>query len=122
MMRVPLRVVRYVLIVAAGLVAVRAQPKLVPARIIDEPLWNYPLKAERAGIRRGEARAMVSVGEAGQLLDFLITGASHVAFAEALVEALPKMRFAPARWRGEPTVVRMPFVVYFRQEGTIASL
>src|SRR5438045_3435773 len=83
-----------------------AQPKVVPPRVIDEPVWSYPLAAERAAVRHGEARALVSISEEGELVDFLVIGCTHHAFAEAVVEALPKFRFAPAKVRGEPTAVR----------------
>jgi TonB family protein len=99
-----------------------AQSQLVSPRVIDEPMWTYPLKAAQAGVREGEARAIVSISEEGVLLDFMIVGCTHLAFAEELVKALPKYRFAPARLRGEPTTVRMPLSFFFKQEGTIASL
>jgi TonB family protein len=99
-----------------------AQPKLSPARVIDEPTWSYPLKAQRAGVRQGEARALLSISDEGELLDFLVVGCTHIAFAEEVAGALPKIRFAPAKLRGEPTTVRMPVSFYFQQEGTIASL
>jgi TonB family protein len=100
----------------------RAQAKVVPARVVDEPVWTYPLQAERAGVREGEALALLSISDEGELLDFLVVGCTHVAFAEAVASALPKYRFAPARVRGEPTTVRMPLTFHFRQEGTITSL
>jgi TonB family protein len=97
-------------------------PPVVAPRIVEEPVWVYPYKAERAGLRRGEARAMLSISEQGELLDFLVIGSTHVAFAEEVVAAMPQLRFSPPKVRGEPATVRMPFSFYFQQEGTIASL
>jgi TonB family protein len=97
------------------------QPKMVSPRVIDEPVWAYPLKAVEAGVREGEARAIVSISEEGALLDFMVVGCTHGAFAEEVAKALPKYRFTPARLRGEPTTVRMPLSFYFKQEGTITS-
>jgi TonB family protein len=99
-----------------------APPPVVAPRVIDEPIWVYPHKAERVGLRRGEARAMLSISDQGELLDFLVIGCTHVAFAEEVVAAMPQLRFSPAKVRGEPATVRMPFSFYFQQEGTIASL
>lgn len=99
----------------------RAQLKVVSPQVVDEPLWVYPPQAERAGVREGEARALLSISEQGELLDFMVVGCTHLAFADAVAAALPKYRFKPARVRGEPTTVRLPLSFYFKQEGTITS-
>lgn len=98
-----------------------APPKVVSPRVIDEPIWSYPVQAERAGVREGEALAMLSISEEGQLLDFMVLGASHLAFADEVAKSLPKIRFSPAKLRGEPATVRLPLSFYFKQEGTITS-
>src|ERR1043165_724780 len=75
-----------VLLCAATVTPTRAQPKVVPARVIEEPVWIFPLKAERAGLRYGEVRALLSISEEGALLDFLVLGSTHLAFAEEVAD------------------------------------
>ncbi len=48
---------------------------------------------------------LVSISEEGQVLDFVVLGYTHPAFAQEVVSALPKLRFIPARVRGEPATV-----------------
>jgi periplasmic protein TonB len=100
----------------------RAQQELVHPRVIGGPVLNYPLAAKRAAMRQGEARALVSISEEGELLDFMVIGCTHLAFAEVIAQALPKYRFVPAKLRGEPTPVRMSLTFFFKQEGAIVSL
>lgn len=94
---------------------------VVPPKLIDQPEWPFPLAAERAGLRSGEVQAVISLSDRGELLDFILLGASHPAFAAQLAQMLPEYRFAPARIRGEPMPVRMPVKFSFRQEGAMVS-
>jgi TonB family protein len=112
----------FALTVAGASAAGAAPSAVVPVRVTDEPVWVYPPKAEQAGIRHGEARAVVSVSEEGELLDFIVIGCTHPAFAEEVAASLPKYRFAPAKIRGEPTTVRMPLSFFFQQQGTVVSV
>ena len=100
----------------------QAQPKTVRPRVVDEPVWSYPVAADRAGVHQGEARALVSISEQGRVVDFVLIGCTHRAFAEAVAEALPQYRFSPAKVRGEPATVRVPLSFYFKQEGRITSI
>ena len=100
----------------------RAQPNLVPPRVISQPVLDYPLAAKRRAVRQGEARALLSISEEGVLLDFMVIGCTHLAFAEAIAQALPEYRFSPAKLRGESTPVRMTLTFFFRLEGTIVTL
>lgn len=103
-------------------IAARANdiPTIAP-RVIDEPVWQYPLAAERAGVWRGEVQALLSIDSTGALVDFLVLASSHPVFAGEVAKALPHYRFAPARVRGEPRAARMPVTFRFQQEGGMIS-
>ncbi len=113
--------VRGVSLLSSVLTLRGAQPQVTPPRVIDEPVWVFPPAAEHAGLRSGEARALLSISEEGQLLDFLVIGCTHLAFAEEVAGAVPKLRFTPAKVRGEPATVRLPLTFYFERSGTITS-
>lgn len=93
---------------------------IVP-KVIDEPVWIYPVAAERAGVWRGEVEALLSISDTGELVDFLVLGCSHPVFASEVARSLPHYRFAPARVRGEPRATRMPVTFRFQQEGGMIS-
>jgi TonB family protein len=97
-------------------------PDVVKPRVLEEPVWAYPLAAERDSVDHGEARAVLSLDEEGRLTDFLLVGCTHPAFAEAVANSLPEYRFAPARVHGEPAPVRMPVTFWFQQEGRVVSM
>ena len=102
--------------------AMAAELRTIGPRVIDEPVWTYPLAADRAGVRHGEAHAVLSLSVTGELVDFLVVGCSHLAFADALAEALPDYKFAPAMVRGEPRPVRLLVKFDFQKGGTIGSI
>jgi len=102
--------------------AMAAELRTIGPRVIDEPVWTYPLAADRAGVRHGEAHAVLSLSATGELVDFLVVGCTHPAFAEALAEALPEYKFAPAMVRGEPRPVRLLVKFDFQKGGTIGSI
>jgi TonB family protein len=110
----------WALLLASGVVA--AEPRVIPPRVVDEPTWVYPLEAEQAGVREGQVTVILSLGEGGELTDFLIARWTHQAFAKAVAEALPAFRFTAARVRNEPTPVRMPVTFFFQQRGAVVSL
>ena len=99
-----------------------AELTTIKPRVIDEPVWKFPPAADHAGLRQGEAQAVLSLSRTGELLDFLVVGASHPAFAEAVAEALPEYKFAPAIVRREPRPVRWLVQFDFQKGGTVGSI
>lgn len=98
-----------------------AEAGTVPAKVIDEPVWTFPLAAERDGHFSGEVTAMVALDEEGHLTDWLVLRYTHPAFRDAVAAALPRHRFAPGRSRGEPAPVRMQMSFSFQKSGALVS-
>jgi TonB family protein len=100
----------------------QSEPRVISPRVIDEPVWAYPPEAAQAGLREGEARAVLSINEEGKLTDFIVVGWTHPAFGYAVANALPSYRFKPALVRSEPSSVRMPVTFFFEQRGAVVSM
>jgi TonB family protein len=110
------------LLLAAAASGRGAELRTVGPRVIDEPVWVFPPAADYAGLRQGGAQAVLSLSRMGELLDFLVVGCSHPAFAQAVAEALPDYKFTPAIVRGEPRPVRLLVKFDFQKGGTVGSI
>jgi TonB family protein len=74
-----------------------------------EPI--FPPHLLQIGINRGRARVAVDTDANGKLVEWLVLGYTHQAFADAAVVAIKQWKFEPARLRGEPagTIVDLDF-------------
>lgn len=110
------------LTLSLGVNARASSPAIEPPRVIEQPVWNYPLEAARELIYEGHTRVLVTISEEGQLLDFIVLGFTHPSFAQEVVSAMPRFRFLPARVRGEPSTTRLPITFHFEQQGNVVSM
>jgi TonB family protein len=97
------------------------ESEYVAPRIIDEPVWSYPLGAERDGLYSGDVSVVLSIDAEGHVTDWLVLQFTHPAFSQNVVANLPQYRFAPARARGEPVPVRTIMNFNFHKGGAIVS-
>jgi TonB family protein len=78
-----------------------------PLRIEQTVEAQFPHALSLTHLTSGEARVVVNVDADGKLVDCLVTGYTHKAFADEAVGALNRWRFnAPTR-AGKPVSVRV---------------
>lgn len=105
-----------------GASALASEPAIEPPRVIEQPMWNYPHAAASEFVFQGHARVLVSISEEGEVLDFIVLGFTHPAFAQEVVSSMSHFRFLPARVRGEPAATRIPITFNFEQQGNVVSM
>lgn len=114
-----------------GAFAVALLPAAIGARIASEEdagiainqssVLAYPPMMLYNAIYYGEARVVISIDENGQLTDYLITGYTNEAFAEAAVGALKRWSYEPARTNGQARASRADVLFVFRDKGVIVQ-
>lgn len=73
------------------------------------------------GVDSGEVRAAISVDSDGNLKDCLITAYTTPEFADAVLAALKRWRYHPAKANGRPTASCSDLLVEFRSEGVVVQ-
>jgi TonB family protein len=91
-------------------------------RIIQTVETNFPPGLLMDGIREGRVRAVLHVDENGKLLDCLVTGFTHEAFARELLTQMSGWQFEPARQRGETVSARAEVMFAFEARGQVISV
>lgn len=81
----------------------------------------YPPMMLYNAIYYGEARVVISVDENGKLTDYLVTGYTNEAFAEAAVGALKRWSYESARANGQARASRADVLFIFRDRGVIVQ-
>jgi TonB family protein len=81
----------------------------------------YPPMMLYNAIYYGEARVVISVDENGKLTDYLVTGYTNEAFAEAAVGALRRWSYESARANGRARTSRADVLFIFRDRGVIVQ-
>ncbi len=79
----------------------------------------YPVSMMAEGIYSGEVRAVISVDAEGNLSDWLVTGYTQKAFADAAASALQQWKYEPTIVAGRPRASRADILFKFRSEGVI---
>lgn len=93
-----------------------------PLRIIQTTDPQFPSRLLQEGVREGAVRAVLHVDADGQLLDCLITGVTHPAFASELLGHVRSWRFEPSHQRGEPIGARVEATFTFEARGQVVSV
>lgn len=81
----------------------------------------YPSKLVDEGVDSGEVRAAISVDRDGNLKDCLITAYTMPEFADAVLAALKRWRYHPAKANGAPTASRSDLLFEFRNHGVVVQ-
>jgi TonB family protein len=79
----------------------------------------FPSSMIGEGVYSGEASAVISVDADGKLVDWLITGFTHQAFADAASQALKRWKYQPAVVRGHRRASSADILFEFRTEGVV---
>lgn len=90
-----------------------------PMRVIQTDSVVFPRRVLDLGIHRGYAMVTVQVDEHGKLADYLVTGYTHEAFAEASVAALKRWKYEPAWLNGEPRGATWDLTFNFESQGLV---
>ncbi|AOS45066.1 Gram-negative bacterial tonB protein [Lacunisphaera limnophila] len=80
---------------------------------------TYPASMMGEGIYSGEVRAVISVDAEGNLSDWLVTGYTQPAFAEAASAAIQRWKYEPTLVDGRARASRADILFEFRLEGVI---
>lgn len=81
----------------------------------------YPPMMLYNAIYSGEVSAVISVDEKGVLTDYLVTGYTDQAFADAAVMALKRWNYKPARVMGRARSSRADVLFQFKDQGVIVQ-
>lgn len=81
----------------------------------------YPPAMLADAIFSGEVRAVISVDAEGKLTDWLVTGYTQRAFAEAAAAALQRWKYQPATVRGVRRASRAHILFEFRTQGVVVQ-
>lgn len=81
----------------------------------------YPQKMLGDAVYSGEVRIVISVDENGKLTDCLVTGYTQQAFAEAVVAAIQRWHYEPAKVNGRRRPSRADLQFEFRDKGVIVQ-
>jgi len=100
---------------------------------LERPDYNAGIAIEQVGvlvyppmmlynaIYSGEVSAVISVDAKGALTDFLVTGYTDKAFADAAAVALKRWIYTPARVNGRATSSRADVLFMFKDQGVIVQ-
>lgn len=77
----------------------------------------YPASMMVEGIYSGEVRAVISVTAEGKLSDWLVTGYTQKAFADAAAAAIQRWKYEPTMVNGHARASRADILFEFRLEG-----
>ena len=81
----------------------------------------YPTLMLYNAIYSGEVSVVISVDENGVLTDYLVTGYTDQAFADAAVMALKRWHYKPARVMGRARSSRADVLFQFKDQGVIVQ-
>ena len=109
-----------VVLFAAFAAALAAQT--TPLRIEQTVEAQFPHSLSLTHLTSGEARIVVNIDAGGKLVDWLVTGYTHKAFADEAVSVLRQWRYAAPTERGEPIGVRTELRFEFEATGRVVSL
>jgi len=102
---------------AAALVA-----QTTPLRIEQTVEPRFPHSLTLTHLTSGEARVVVDIDDRGRLVDWLVTGYTHQAFADEAVSALKEWRYVAPTEGGRPCGVRKELRFIFEATGRVVSL
>ena len=80
---------------------------------------TYPASMTGEGVYSGEVRAVIGVDAEGKLTDWLVTGYTRRAFAEAASAAIQRWKYEPARVGGIRRASRASILFEFRNQGVV---
>lgn len=83
---------------------------------------QFPHALSLTHITTGEARVVINVDAGGKLVDWLVTGYTHKAFADEAVSVLKQWRYVAPTERGAPIGVRTELRFEFEATGRVVSL
>lgn len=109
-----------VVLFAAFAAALAAQT--TPLRIEQTVEPQFPHALTLTHLTTGEARVVINVDADGQLVDWLVTGYTHKAFADEAVSVLKQWRYVAPTERGEPLGIRTELRFEFQATGRVVSL
>lgn len=102
---------------AASLVA-----QSTPLRIEQTVEARFPHALSLTHLTTGEARVVVDIDADGRLVDWLVTGYTHKAFADEAVNVLKQWRYVAPSERGQPIGIRTELRFEFEATGRVVSL
>ncbi len=105
---------------AAFAAALSAQT--TPLRIEQTVEARFPHVLSLTHLTSGEARVLVNIDADGRLVDWLVTGYTHQAFADEAVSVLRQWRYGAPTERGEPFGIRTELRFEFEATGRVVSL
>jgi len=109
-----------VVLFAAFAVALSAQT--TPLRIEQTVDPQFPHALSLTYLTSGEARIVVNIDADGHLVDLLVTGYTHKAFADEAVSALKQWRYVAPTEAGQSIGIRMELRFEFEATGRVVSL
>jgi TonB family protein len=93
-----------------------------PLRIEQTVEPRFPHALALTNITDGEARVVVNIDADGRLVDWLVTGYTHKAFADEAVTVLKEWRYTVPTERGQPVGIRTELRFEFKAQGRVISL
>ncbi|MDI1319399.1 MAG: energy transducer TonB [bacterium] len=90
-----------------------------PLEIHRKVTLAFPSELKLNGVNEGEVCILIWVNQEGQLLDWMLEGASHALLAKEVLDALPQWKFKPARFQGQPIPARVQLLFQFQSAEAI---
>ncbi len=87
--------------------------------VVREPRFPESLKSQ--GYSQGQVSMLLELHFDGELRDWIVTSATHRAFAEAIERVIQDWEFAPPKRNGKPISLVVPIKVNFRATGDVVS-
>lgn len=109
-----------VVLFAALAAALTAQT--TPLRIEQTVEAQFPHVLTLTHLTSGEARVVVNIDPDGKLVDWLVTGYTHKAFADEAVSVLRQWRYVAPTEGGQPIGIRTELRFEFEATGRVVSL
>lgn len=81
----------------------------------------YPVSMTAEGVYSGEVSVVIGIDAEGKLSDWLITGYTRRAFAEAAAAAIQRWIYSPARVGGHRRASRASILFEFRNQGVVVQ-
>ncbi|MEO7413753.1 MAG: TonB family protein [Opitutaceae bacterium] len=115
------------LLAAASLTARDAVPRggfsdNRPFKIFQTSPSSYPPWLASAGVRQGQALAVINIDADGKLADCLVIAYTDPDFAREAVDAARAWEYAPAYERGQPVGTRTELMFNFEAQGMVLSV
>lgn len=81
---------------------------------------EFPLQLKSLGYENGSVTVVISINQFGELQDFLLIEATHIAFGKAVEAVLPKWKFSVPHVNGESASISSKIRVEFKRgEGVL---